>query len=39
MRKNLSSNYSLKTTSKRAIQKTAEVNGDLIGNQIANTIN
>ena len=28
----------LKTTSKRVIQKTAEVTGDLIGNKIANRI-
>ena len=28
----------LKTTSKRVIQKTAEANGDLIGNKIANRI-
>ena len=27
-----------KTTSKRVIQKTAEANGDLIGNTIANTV-
>ena len=33
-----SATEALKTTSKRVIQKTAEANGDLIGNKIANRI-
>ena len=31
-------NYTLRTTSKRVIQKTAEVTGDLIGNKVPNRI-
>ena len=33
-----SATHALKTVSKRAIQKTAEANGDLVGNEIANRI-
>ena len=35
---NKSTTYAIKTASKRAIQKTAEETGDLIGNKIAHKI-